>query len=197
MDIMSKLKDMAEEKASQRTITVTTYKAGHGRAIVEGKLMDQRFRENFLLTGDKRPAGEFHDMIVRFLVNTSHLTIEDVDAEIIKVPRQECSKLYDSLAVIKGVRISKGFTQKIKSLLGGVHSCTHLRELVEAMGPAVIQGVFCIVAESESALRTIIGNQQMRKHFADSVVNSCYVWREDGPEFKQILGLLDDKQEIF
>lgn len=189
---MIKLMELVEEKASKRTITVTTHKAGPGKAVVEGRLVDQRFRENFLLTGEKRPAGEFHDMIVRFLVNTSHLTIEDVEVELVKVPRQECSTLYDSLSIIKGVRISKGFTQKIKSLLGGVQSCSHLRELVEAMGPAVLQGIFCIVAENEADLRVLIGNSQMRKHFADSVVNSCHVWREDGPEFKKILGVLND-----
>lgn len=190
---MSRLIERVEEKASQRTITVTTYKAGPGKAVVEGRLIDQRFRENFYLTGEKRPAGEFHNMIVRFLVDTSRLIIEDVEVELVKVPRQECSELYDSLSVIKGVRISKGFTQKIKSLLGGIQSCAHLRELVEVMGPAAIQGVFCIVAENESALQTLIGNPQMRRHIADSVVNSCHVWREDGPQLKKMLGLLEGK----
>ena len=33
---MSGLLEMVEEKAHQRTITVTTYKAGSGKAVIEG-----------------------------------------------------------------------------------------------------------------------------------------------------------------
>jgi hypothetical protein len=193
---MSRLMKMVEEKANQRTITVATYKAGPGKAVVEGRLVDQRFRENFLLTGEKKPAGVFHDMIVRLLVDASCMMIEDVEVELVKVPRQECSGLNDSLSVIKGVRISKGFTKRVKLLLGGVQSCSHLRELVEAMGPSAIQGMYCIMAENESNLKALAGNPQMRRYFADSVVNSCHVWREDGTELKKILGLFDDKQKI-
>ena len=99
---MSRLLEMVEEKAHQRTITVTTYKAGSGKAVVEGRLVDRRFKENFLLTGEKISSGEIHDMIVRLLVDTKSLTIEDVEVELVRIPRPGCSKLYDSLSVIKG-----------------------------------------------------------------------------------------------
>ncbi|MGO9144853.1 MAG: DUF2889 domain-containing protein [Desulfomonilia bacterium] len=192
---MSRLLEMVEEKAHQRTITVTTYKAGSGKAVVEGRLVDRRFKENFLLTGEKIPSGEIHDMIVRLLVDTKSLTIEDVEVELVRIPRPECSELYDSLSVIKGVRITKGFTQKMKSLLGGTKSCSHLRELAEAIGPAVIQGVFSIIAGNMSELRVLMNDPQMRRGFAESIVNSCHVWREDGPEFKKVFGLLNDLQK--
>ena len=183
---------VVEEKAHQRTITVTTYKAGPGKAVVEGRLVDQRFRENFLITGEKRPAGELHHMIVRLLFDITHLTIEEVEIQLIKGPRQECSDLYDSLSNIKGLRITKGFTSKTKSLLGSDRCCTHLRELIEVIGPAVIQGVFSIMAENESYPRALKENPQMKKHFADSVVNSCYLWRKDGTEIKKVLNFLND-----
>ena len=192
---MSRLLEIVEEKAHQRTITVTTYKAGPGKAVVEGRLVDRRIKENFLLTGEKSPAGDFHDMIVRLLIDTPGLTIEDVEVELVKVPREECSELYDSLSVIKGVRISKGFTQKMKSLLGGAKSCSHLRELVEAIGPAVIQGVYSIMTGTASALSDLMDDPQMRKGLAHSLVNSCYVWREDGPEFKKVFGSLHEEKK--
>jgi hypothetical protein len=192
---MSRLLELVEEKAAQRTITVTTYKAGPGKAVVEGTLVDRRFRENFLLSGEKKPAGDFHDMIVRLLVDAKTLVIEDVEVELVKVPRQECRELRDSLSVIKGVRISKGYTQKIKSLLGGIQSCFHLRELTEAIGPAFLQGVFSIMAGSVSGLSALMDDPQIRKGFARSVVNSCRVWRQDGPEFKKVFGLLNDEQQ--
>jgi len=60
------------------------------------------------------------------------------------------------------------------------------------IGPAVLQGVFSIMAENESYPRVLKKNPQMIKHFADSVVNSCYLWRKDGNEIKKILNFLND-----
>ncbi len=192
---MSRLLDMVEEKAAQRTITVTTYKAHGGKAVVEGRLVDCRFRDNFLLSGERRPAGDFHDMIVRLLVDITTQAIEDVEVELVKIPRQECAQTDNSLSVIKGVRIFKGFTQKIKSLLGGPQSCSHLRELVEAMGPAIIQGVYSIVTGTVSELSALMEDPRARKAFAASVINSCYVWREEGPEYQNLFGPQGDARK--
>lgn len=192
---MSRLLEMVEDQAHQRTITVTTHKAGAGRAVIEGRLTDRRNRENYLLTGEKLPAGDIHDMIVRLLVDTESLTIEDVEVELVTVPRHECLELRDSLSGIKGVRIWKGFTGKIRSLLGGVNSCSHLKELVEAMGPAAIQGVFSLKAGNRAELSALMDDRQIRRTLAQSMVNTCYVWRESGPEYKRVFGLLSDMQK--
>jgi len=116
--------ELFNKKVHQRTITVTKYKAGPGKAVVEGRLVDQQFRENFHITGEKRPAGKLHHIIVRLLFDIAHLTIEEIELELLKEPRQECSDLHDSLSAIKGLRISKGFSLKIKSLLGSDRCCT-------------------------------------------------------------------------
>lgn len=187
---MSRLTAMAKEKAHRRTISVTTYEAGPGKSVVEGRLTDRRFVENYLLTGQKMPAGDIHDMIVRLLVDTASLTIEDVEVELVSVPRPECCELRESLSVIRGLRVTRGFTRKVKSLLAGTAGCSHLRELVEAMGPAVIQGVFSIRAADWDALRALMDDPHTRKAFSSTLVNSCYVWRQDGPEFRKVF---DDK----
>jgi len=76
--------------------------------------------------------------------------------------------------------------------LGGTKSCSHLKELVEAIGPAVVQGVFSIMAENVSKLSAFMDDSQMRKGFAHAMVNSCYLWREDGPEIKKVFGLINE-----
>lgn len=192
---MSRLLDMVEEKSAQRTVTVTTYKAHGGKAVIEGRLVDCRFKDNFLLSGERKPAGDFHDMIVRLLVDIATQAIEDVEVELVKIPRQECAETEDSLSVIRGVRISKGFTQKIKSLLGGSQSCSHLRELVEAMGPAIVQGIYSILTGNVSELRALMEDPRARKAFAASVINSCYIWREEGPEYQKLFGSQGDARK--
>ncbi len=183
---MSRLMRMAEEKAHERTITVATYPAGADRVVVEGMLVDRRLKDYYLVTGEKRPAGDIHHMIVRLLVETAGLVIEDVEVELVSVPRDECPEIKDTLEVIKGERITKGFSNRMKSLLGGTKSCTHLMTLVIAMGPAALQGVFSSRAQKPMEIASFMADPDRVKFFMKTLINSCHVWREDGPAMKKL-----------
>jgi len=128
------------EKLHSRNIEVTTYDYDGQRIIVEGFLKDDRFQETHAITGEKFPSGAIHHMTIRLLVNCSTLLIEDIDVDLISVPREICRETIGCLAPIKGLTITKGFTAKVKKLAGGKKGCTHLVELLLAMAPAAIQG---------------------------------------------------------
>jgi hypothetical protein len=188
---MSGLMDKAGDKAHERTITIATYPADQNRVIVEGRLVDRRLKENYLLTGEKRPAGDIHHMVVRLLIDTAGIVIEDVEVEMVTVPRDECTQVRNSLDVIKGERIAQGFTNRMKSIVGGTKSCTHLVALLLAMGPAALQGIFSARAQKPVDLSAMISDQARVKFFMKTMLNSCYVWREDGPELKRLLHLVE------
>ena len=76
---MNRLLTMAREKKQERTITIATYSAGTDKIVMEGTLIDRRFTENNLLTGEKRPAGVFHHRVLRILVNSASRRIENID----------------------------------------------------------------------------------------------------------------------
>ena len=40
----------------------------------------------------------------------------------------------------KGIKIAPGFTDKVKNMLGGTQSCSHLKTLVLSMASAAVQG---------------------------------------------------------
>lgn len=183
---MSGMMDRAEKKAHERTITMATYPAGEGRVVVEGRLVDRRLGDYYLVTGEKREAGEIHHMVIRLLVNTGTLAIEDVEVELVSVPRGECAAVRDSLAVIKGERIVRGYSDRMKELLGGVKSCTHLVTLLIAMGPAALQGIFSSRARKPMDLASMVADPVRVKFFMDTIVNTCHVWREGGPELKRL-----------
>jgi hypothetical protein len=86
---------MAREKAQERTITIATYSAGTDKIVMEGTLIDRRFTENYLLTGEKRPVGVFHHIVLRNLVNATIRRIENIDIKLIEIPRDECIKIKD------------------------------------------------------------------------------------------------------
>jgi hypothetical protein len=175
------------EKLHTRNIEVTTYDYDEQRIIVEGFLKDERFRESHVMTGEKLPAGVMHHMSIRLLINCSNLLIEDVDAELMSVPRKVCQETIGCLAPIKGLIITRGFTSKVKKLVGGQKGCAHLVELLLAMAPAAIQGY----AAYRSKKPTVFDPDSTRMMF-QFLVNTCHVWREDGPLVEKFKKMIDD-----
>ncbi|MCX5849941.1 MAG: DUF2889 domain-containing protein [Deltaproteobacteria bacterium] len=164
------------KKLHTRKIEVSTYSYDGQRIIVEGALKDDRFQDSYLMTGEKFPRGAIHHMAIRLLVNCSNLLIEDVDVELISVPREVCRETIDCLAQIKGLTITKGFTLKIKKIAGGNKGCTHLVELIQTMAPAVFQGYAAYQAQKPASL-----DSDHAKMILQFLVNTCHAWREDGP----------------
>jgi hypothetical protein len=164
------------KKLHTRNIEVTTYDYDGQRIIVEGFLKDDRFQESHMITGETFPSGVVHHMAIRLLVNCSNLLIEDVDVDLISVPREVCRETIDCLAPIKGLAITKGFTLKVKKMAGGNKGCTHLVELLLAMAPAVFQGFGAHQSQKSSAF-----DSDQAKMIFQFLVNTCRSWREDGP----------------
>jgi len=176
------------EKLHTRNIEVTTYDYDEQRIIVEGFLKDDRFQESHMMTGEKLPSGVIHHMSIRLLVNCSNLVIEDVNADLISVPREACSETIECLAPIKGLIITRGFSIKVKKIAGGKNGCTHLVELILAMAPAAIQGYAAYQSKKPAVF-----NPERAKLVLQFLVNTCRVWREDGPFVEMFKKKLDVK----
>lgn len=160
----------------KRKIEVSTYDYDGQRIIVEGLLRDDRFQESYPITGGIFPSGVIHYMTIRLLVNCSNLLIEDVDVDLISVPMDVCREAVDCLAPIKGLTVTKGFTSKVKKIVGGNKGCTHLVELLLAMAPAIFQGFDAHESQKPSAF-----DSDQAKAMLQFLVNTCRGWREDGP----------------
>ncbi len=175
------------KKLHTRHIEVTTYDYDGQRIIVEGSLRDNRFQKSHVITGETFPSGVIHHMSIRLLVNCSNLLIEDVDVDLKSVPREVCRETIDCLAPIKGLTITRGFTSKVKKLAGGNKGCTHLVELILAMAPSVIQGFGAHQSQKPSN-----SDSDHSRIILQFLVNTCRVWREDGPvveRFKKKLNI--------
>jgi predicted nuclease of predicted toxin-antitoxin system len=164
------------EKLHTRDIQVTTYAYDEQRIIIEGSLKDDRFVQSYSFTGEKFFSGVIHHMIIRLLVNCSNLVIEDVDVEMKSVPREVCRETINCLEPIKGLIITKGFTAKVKKIAGGKRGCTHLVELIQTMAPTAIQGF----AAYRSRKPTVYDPDRAKMILA-FLVDTCRIWREDGP----------------
>jgi len=173
---MQSMGQLKGKKLHTRNIEITTYEYDGQRIIVEGLLKDDRFQESHGITGETFPGGVVHHMVIRLLVNCANLVIEDIETELISVPGEVCRETIDSLAPIKGLSITKGFTLKVKKIAGGNRGCTHLVELLQAMAPAVIQGF-----SAYRALKPADYDPEQAKRIFHFVANTCRGWHEDGP----------------
>jgi hypothetical protein len=176
------------EKLQSRNIKVTTYDYDGQRIIVEGFLKDDRFQVSHTITGETFPGGVIHHMAIRMLVNCSNFMIEDIEVDLLSVPREVCRETIDCLAPIKGLTITRGFTAKVKKLAGGKKGCTHLVELLLAMAPAAIQGYAAFQSKKPAEF-----NPDRAKMIFEFLVNTCHTWREDGSLAGSFKKMIDKK----
>ena len=167
------------KKVHTRQIEVSTYDYDQDTILVEGILKDDRFNRIYRPTGETSPPGTVHHMIIQMKVRRPEFSIEDIDVEMPTVPQEECPDTRKSLEPIKGLKITSGFTARVKELAGGVKGCAHLVALLTAMAPAAIQGGWAAMAQKPS---------DPAKYFESTmkvVINTCRVWREGGPFVKK------------
>ena len=160
------------KKYHTRTIEVNTYEYDNQRLVVEGCLTDHRLQEFHLATGEKRSPGILHQIIIHLLVNKATLEIEDLHVEMPTVPREECLETTSSMETVKGLRITSGFTSRVKTLVGSGNGCQHLVALLTAMGPSTVQGY------------AAYNNHKSPGFILDMIpmlVNTCWTWRAEGP----------------
>jgi hypothetical protein len=165
-----------KKKLHTRKIEISTYEYDEQRILVEGFLKDDRYQKTHALTGETFPRGVIHHMGIRLLINCSSFVIEDVDAELISVPRDVCRETLQCLSPVKGMIITRGFTAKVKKLVGGTKGCTHLLELLLAMAPAAVQGFAAHQSRKPAAF-----DPDRMKFILKYLINTCHAWREDGP----------------
>jgi len=106
--------------------------------------------------------------------------IEDIEAEMPTVPYEECIETRKSVGLLKGMGIARGFTVKLKELIGDARGCSHLFSLLMAMAPAALQGSAAHYSQRPG------GFGPERKKILKFLVDSCYAWREDGQQFRKM-----------
>lgn len=184
---MASLKECARDLVHRRDISIATYAVDEHTIMAEGALVDDRTNEYHLLSGEARPAGIIHHMVIRVLAEGPALIIREIEVEMPGAPRAECAETRDCLAGARGMAIGPGFTKQVKALAGGPRGCAHLVTLLLAIAPAIIQGYWAHRARR----RVTADTAAPRKKMDGMLRNTCHVWREDGPTYAKLMRHLD------
>lgn len=160
---------LQREELHHRQVDIRFYKLADGTYEVVGRLVDTKthpFRRQ-LAPGNSPPGEPLHDISVRLIVDES-LTIRDASAVMAATPFTTCRRAAETLNPLKGLTIGAGWNKRVRELLGGCASCTHIVELLGPMATTVFQGL----APQRMERLNDPANEEARR----AKVNSCYAY---------------------
>jgi len=160
------------ELVHSREISIRTFDLGDHSILVEGSLIDHQHRPwPNEASGEPKPV---HHMVIRLKIKGPEMLIEEAEATMPYHPREECPVVLPWIRKLEGSRIAAGFSMKVKKIIGNIKGCAHLTSLVTAMGPSAVQGYWAAYGVEK-------GRMSLHDQAVKNIINSCYLWREDGP----------------
>ncbi len=130
---------VARTEMHKRTIEMRGYRRDDGLFDIEGRVVDTKADVLHRLGGGVTPANTpIHDMWIRLTVDDD-LTVRDIVAVTDSTPFVVCREAVAPMAVIVGERIRPGWSNLVKSKLGGAAGCTHLMELLLPLATTAFQ----------------------------------------------------------
>jgi len=167
-----------------REISIQTSDLGDHSILVEGRLLDHRYRPE----QERAEAPELvHHMVIRLKVKGPGMLIEQAEATMPHHPREECPEVLPMIRSLEGLEIAPGYSMKVKRAIGGVKGCAHLTSLVIAMGESAVQGYWA--AYEAERRRSGLREQTIRKF-----INTCHLWKEDGPIVRGLRESLESQE---
>ena len=126
-----------------RRVNYQGFEREDGLWDIEGELHDSKAYDapSFRAATGTRHAGEpIHHLWLRVTVNRQ-LVVQAIDVAMDSHPLQGCTQAQAALQRMVGCSMARGWRQSIQKHLGGVESCTHLRELLFNLATAAFQSV--------------------------------------------------------
>ncbi len=180
-------KSYTKKPLHQRAIQLSSFALDEDRVLVEGSLVDQRYVPIYDVGGEVRDKGIVHDMKIRLIVSGIPPQILEAEAEMLTYPHPECPSTLGSIEKIKGLKLKAGFGEKIRHIMGGVKGCVHLTHLLTTMAQEIFAGSMTHRLSKPRPIPESIEDVRGLEY----LVNSCKVWREDGPLYARIKSAID------
>ena len=152
-----------------RRIELTGYEREDGLFDVEARLTDIKTTPMDLRDRGRIEPGEpLHGMAMRMTVDSS-MTIVGFEAVTDDSPYAICPQVTPNYARLVGLQIRAGFIRAAAERVGGVHGCTHLRELLQPMATVAFQTMYKQRMDARA------------RASKPAMLNTCYAYRDDGP----------------
>lgn len=123
-----------------RRVTYQGYEREDGLWDMEAELHDSKAHDmpSFRHQGVRLAGDPIHHMWLRVTIDRK-LVVHAIEAAMDAHPLQDCPQARPALQGMIGACMARGWRQAIAQHMGGVASCTHLRELLFNMATAAFQ----------------------------------------------------------
>lgn len=173
------------EPIHKRDYEVLVYDLGQGQMLLRGRLED--LRTQGLISGDPEPIT-IHEMVVDMVVDAATFEILLCKAKMRTHPHSHCPEIEERYDQLERLSIARGFTHKVRELLGGPKGCSHVTMLIQAMAPVAIQAGFSVrmqTAEKMAGVAEITPEVELniRRMMLEANRGTCHYFADDGPAF--------------
>ncbi len=125
-----------------RQIEIVGYERTDGLYDIEARLVDTKsYTFGNKDRGTIEPGTPLHRMLARMTIDADLLIIR-FEAATEFAPYTICPQAAPNFERLAGLRIGRGFIKMANERVGGVHGCTHLREMLGQMGTVAFQTMY-------------------------------------------------------
>jgi len=166
-----------------RAIELHGYRRTDGLFDIEARLTDTKtYPFSNFDRGQIEPGVPLHGMLARMTLNTE-MVITAFEAVTEFGPYAICPTAAPNFARLAGLKVGRGFLKAANERIGGVHGCTHLRELLGQMGTVAFQTLFAVRVKRETAPNAEATAEQPASGAASKpiVLGTCLAYAPDSP----------------
>ena len=133
---------VARTPLHRRAIEMVGYERADGLFDIEAHLVDTK---TYAFANQDRgtiePGTPLHGMLARMTLG-SDMVITAFEANTEYGPYTICPSAAPNFSRLAGLCVGRGFIRAANERIGGVHGCTHLRELLGQMGTVAFQTLY-------------------------------------------------------
>jgi len=160
------------EPLHRRRYVFDGYRRGDGLWDIEGRIVDTK---SYSFSNHDRgtiPAGEpVHEMAVRLTLDDDFV-VREIEAATEHGPFAVCPGATASYRALVGHTVGGGWRRTLRKVAGGWAGCTHITELLGAMGTVAFQTI------APARARAAGGHDGDGER---ALIGSCHAFRRDGP----------------
>ena len=171
-----------------RDIQLRGYQRKDGLFDIEAHLVDTKsYGFNNEGRGWIEPGEALHGMWIRMTI-TEDFEVLSCEAASDFTPYDVCPAAAPNFARLAGLKIGPGFVRAVNERVGGIHGCTHLREVIGQMGTVAFQTLYPVRRQREleqAAARRAAGEVVDEKKVRPALIGTCIAYAPDSPVVKQ------------
>lgn len=167
------------EPLHERSYDFRGYRRADGLWDIEGRIVDTKsYGFDNAHRGRIEPGTPVHDMQVRLTLDDD-FTIRAIEAVTDASPFGICPGATPNYARLVGVRIAPGWRNLLRDELGGTGGCTHITEMLMAIGTVAFQTIVALRDRERPPAPRPEGKRPR-------LLDSCHAFAADGPVVRQL-----------